>query len=164
LFVEAFLGPAAGNATKAAIAAGYSPKGARQAGHKLLHIAAIVAALGDKRDKLATTVTVADAVLATRVLTGDEALARLSSIARADITLFLPKTHRLRKLPADLRVLIKAIRPTAHGEYLELHDAMRATELLARAGGKLKETIQVESLEDVLTRSWKYRQPESVAS
>jgi hypothetical protein len=41
---------------------------------------------------------------------------------------------------------------------------MRATELLARAGGKLKETIQVESLEDVLARSWKYHRPESVAS
>jgi phage terminase small subunit len=165
LFVEAFLGPAEGNATKAALAAGYSLAGARQAGHKLLQKPQVVAKLGDTRDKLGTAVAVADAALITHgVLTGDQALERLSLIAQADITELLPKQHRLRKLPRQLRLLIKSVRPTAHGEVLEVHDAMRATELLARAGGKLKETIQVESLEDVLARSWKYHRPESVAS
>lgn len=34
-FVEAYMGPAAGNATKAAVLAGYSPRTARQAGHRM---------------------------------------------------------------------------------------------------------------------------------
>ena len=34
-FVEAYMGPAAGNAAKAAVIAGYSPKTARQAGHRM---------------------------------------------------------------------------------------------------------------------------------
>src|SRR5262252_4378749 len=124
-FVEAFLGPAAGNAGRAALAAGYSVKGARQAGHKLLQLPQIKAALGDKGDALGTAAAVATQVLQSRgVLTGEEALERLSTIARADITVFLPKKHRLRKLPPEQRCLIKTVRPTAHGEVLELYDGM----------------------------------------
>jgi phage terminase small subunit len=59
-FVEAYMGPCAGNATKAAESAGYSPKTARQIASRLLTKANIRAAVNEARADL-TTEAIADA-------------------------------------------------------------------------------------------------------
>lgn len=89
----------------------------------------------------------------TVVMTGDEALARLTQYARADIGAVLGPDSAISNLPAEVRQSIKAIRPGRYGTVIELHDAMRATELMAKAGGKLAEKHEHEhrfTLEDIV--------------
>lgn len=105
--------------------------------------AALTALQSAKLDKLVTAV----------VMTGDEALERLSSYARSDIGLVLGPDDPISKLPAEVRQSIKAVRPTRYGTVIELYDAMKATELMAKAAGKLKEHVEHSgrvTLEDIV--------------
>jgi phage terminase small subunit len=71
-FVNAYLGEANGNATKAAIIAGYSERTAKQAGSRLLTHVDVQRALERRLHKAQ--------------MTADEALERVALIARADVT------------------------------------------------------------------------------
>lgn len=152
-FVDALIGPAEGNGAKAAELAGYAKGSAKVTASRLLKKAKIQAALVSARADRVSKALQADDIVRSRVMSGDEALERLTTFARVDATEFLPEGDPLRDLPADLRVCIKAVKETKFGRNIEFHDAMRATELLAKAGGKLKEIVQVESLEDLIAKS-----------
>lgn len=89
----------------------------------------------------------------TAVMTGEEALERLSAYARSDIGLVLGDNNPISKLPLEVRQSIKAVRPTRYGTVIELYDAMKATELMAKAGGKLKDHVEHSgkvTLEDIV--------------
>lgn len=152
-FVTAFLGEANGNAAKAAELAGYGKTSAKVTGSRLLKKPKVQAALVSLRANRVSQALQADEIVRARVMTGDEALERLTLFARVDATEFLDPEDSLRALPADLRACIKSVKETKFGRNIEFHDAMRATELLAKAGGKLKEIVQVESLEDLIAQS-----------
>lgn len=87
------------------------------------------------------------------VMTGEEALERLSTFARADIGQILGPDDPLSKLSLEVRQTIKAVRPTRYGRVIELFDSLRATELMAKASGKLTEKHEHDhkfTLEDIV--------------
>lgn len=84
---------------------------------------------------------------------GDEALARIANVARGDIGDVLVDGDRLKSLPEDVRRRIKSIRETKFGRVVELYDAMHANEVIAKATGKLKDTVRVENLEEIMARA-----------
>jgi hypothetical protein len=86
-FVHAYIGAANGNATKAAIAAGYSEKAARQAGQQVLTSTAVQAAIQTRTEQVP--------------MTADEALEQVASIARADVQ----KVNAADKLRANELIL-----------------------------------------------------------
>lgn len=88
-----------------------------------------------------------------RQMDGDEALARIANVARGDIGDVLPESDRLKLLPEDVRRRIKSIRETKYGREIVLYDALHANEVIAKATGKLKETVRVENLEDIMARA-----------
>jgi hypothetical protein len=137
LFVEAYCGVANFNACEAYRAAGFEGKPASVSANAARLIASdrVSKAVASK---LATRLT------ALRVMDGEEALRRLTLYARADIGHVLPADHPIKQLPEEARLLIKSIRPGRYGTVIELHDSMKATELLAKAAGALKETVKVE--------------------
>lgn len=155
-FVHAFLGDAAGNAAKAAEIAGYAKSSAKVTACRLLKKEHIKLALVSERANQVSQVLQSDQILKERVMTGDEALERLTLFARGDIGQILGPDDPLSKLPADVRATIKAVRYNQYGRNIELYDAMKATELMAKAGGKLIEKHEITgkiSLEDVLEAS-----------
>lgn len=157
-FVAAFLGDAQGNGTKAAVLAGYGKSGAKVIACRLLKKPKIQAALVNlKNQKVNDTLTVSE-IVRERVMSGDEAMERLTTFARADIGQILGPDDAISKLPADVRQTIKSVRPTRYGRVIELHDAMKATELIAKSAGKLKEIVQVESLETLIAKSMEPKQ------
>jgi hypothetical protein len=97
---------------------------------------------------------------------GEEALARISQVARADITeLFDDRGHLLpvSLWPQGLRRCVKSIKQTEFGLAVQLHDSLRAQELMAQAAGVLKMEVKHSgriTLEDVLDAS---RSPEARA-
>ena len=128
------------NATHAYAAAGFT--GGRHNAARLWRKPRIQAALKAK--------------LAARIMAGDEALAMLSLQARFDIRKLFPADSKIAQLPDDVALAIKSVYMTKYGQRIEFHDAQRAAELLAKAGGKLKETVKVEhTLEDILARSYR---------
>lgn len=156
-FVDALGSNPTGNARDAAIAAGYSAKTARIIASQLLAKDHIKQALCKFRDDRVSAAIIASDVVAARVMDGDEAMLKLSLYARADIGLILGPEHRISKLPPEVRLCIKSVRPTRYGDVVELHDSMRATELLAKAGGKLRDAVDVSgtlSIEQILSKSW----------
>lgn len=147
LFVEAYCGVAKFNAAQAYKLAGYkvSPSS---------HASASARLCGKVRVTEAIAARLAVAVARLKIMGGDEALERLSLYARADIGKVLHPDDPLAKLPDDIRLTIKAVRPNAYGRTIELFDSMKATELMAKSAGKLKEVVQVEhTLEEVLALS-----------
>lgn len=139
LFVEAYCGAANFNATKALELAGY--KRIRQNGCRLL-----------TKDYIADAIAARLAVRAQKlIMDGDEALERISRFGRADIRKLFPADHVYQKLPDEIALCIKSITATRYGDRLELYDALKAAELMAKVAGKLKETVKVEhALEDIL--------------
>lgn len=129
MFVEAYLGPSAGNATDAARRAGYRTP--HPTGLRLLQKATIRAAIDAKLDSTA--------------LTTSEILARLSAIASANLddfgdispmggfTLKLDKAKRRGKLHA-----VRKLKSTEDGPEIELYNAMDALEKLGRYRGMWK--------------------------
>lgn len=141
--MAAYVGVAAGNATEAYRIAGYAGtgSGARVNASKLLTSTNVAAAIAERREAKELAL----------VMGGDEAMQRLSVIGRADIGNVLAPDDPINKLPAEVRATIKSVKPGRYGRTLELHDSMKAIELCAKAGGKLKEIVQVErKMEDIL--------------
>jgi hypothetical protein len=94
------------------------------------------------------------AKLAPKIMLGDEALERITLNARFDPRKLFPLEKKIASLPDDVALAIKAVTPTKHGLRIEWHDAQRAAELLAKAAGRLKETIQVDhTLEEIMAHS-----------
>jgi hypothetical protein len=143
LFVEHYCGDAFFVASKAYELAGYKPNRFNAA--RLItkeHVSQAIA------DRLAARVQqVRD------VMDGDEAMKRLSLYARADIGLVLGPNDPIAQLPPEVRLAVKAVRPGRFGRAVEMYDAMKATELLAKAAGKLKEVVQVEDLASLIAKS-----------
>ena len=95
-----------------------------------------------------------NAKLAPRIMLGDEALERMTLYARFDVRKLFPEDKQLAALPDDVALAIRSVTPTRYGRKFEIHDAMRAAEILAKSDGRLKETVKLEhSLEDILAQS-----------
>lgn len=126
LFVEAYIGLARGNATKAAELAGYAGR-TRNA----LHAQAVdVMSLPQVRDAIATRLAQAK-----KCLTADEVLEEISEQARASIDDFLDKDGKLdldKARALGKMHLIKKIAWTKDGFRLELRDAHAALVDLGR--------------------------------
>lgn len=147
LFVEAYCGVANFNASEAYRLAGFEGKPAS--------ISANAARLiGSDRVSKAVAAKFTARIHALRVMDGDEALERLTYYARADIGKVLAADDPIAQLPDDIRLCIKTVRPGKFGRTIELYDSMKATELMAKSAGKLKEIHVVEhTLEEVLALS-----------
>jgi hypothetical protein len=140
LFVEAYCGVANFQPLAAYTLAGYKPDAgnAQKLTVRYRVAQAIAGRIAVKAARL-------------RVMDGDEALERLTLYARADIGKVLDPTDRIARLPDDIRLTIKTVRPGAHGRTIELYDSMKATELMAKSAGKLKDIVKVEhTLEEVM--------------
>lgn len=149
LFVAAYCGAALGNATKAYALAGFKGTGsvARSNACNLLAKDRVAKAVGAGLAKRVEQLSVMD---------GEEALQRISRFARADIRAVLGDDDPIAQLPADVACLIKSVTPTRYGRRIELYDALRANELVAKASGKLRELHDVRvtrSLEDILAEA-----------
>lgn len=131
VFVDEYL--ATFNATKAALAAGYSEKTAHSIGHENLRKPEIAQAI---KERLSAT-----------AMTADEVIMRLADMGRGDIDVFLSddggldldkarkakKTHLVKKLTTKRKVITKddsEIEETI--TTIELYDAQAALEKLAR--------------------------------
>lgn len=134
MFVSFYLGISSGNATDAARRAGY--RFPRVTGCQLLTIPNIRAAIEAKLDELS--------------LSTDEILSRLSEIAAANLEDFIEllpgggfKVDLRKAEKAGKLHLVRVIRRTAYGEWIELHNAMDALDRLARYRGMYGErTVQ----------------------
>lgn len=148
LFVVAYCGAANFSATKAYELAGYSTRGKGSSTR-----ANAIKVLTHPSVQQAVAAKLAARVRDLSVMSGDEALGRLTTYARADIGLILGPDDSLSKLAPEVRQTIKAVRPTRYGRVIELYDAMKATELMAKAGGKLKDHVEHSgkvTLEDIV--------------
>jgi hypothetical protein len=141
LFVTLLLGEAEFNATRAYHLAGYKPGRANAA--RLLRKRRIQLEIADRFNERVVELT---------IMSGDEALTRISNVARSDIGKVLSPEHPIAKLPPEVRAQIKSVTPIKGGGFkVEMYDALRAAEMMAKAGGKLKETVKLESsLEDIV--------------
>jgi phage terminase small subunit len=77
-------------------------------------------------------------------LDADEALHLLSRDAQADIRLLYDDRGRplpVHRWPDEIAHSVKAIQPTAFGIKVVLNDSLKARELLAIAGGKLRQQV-----------------------
>ena len=77
----------------------------------------------------------------------DEALEGITRHARADIGDAFGKDGRLmaiKDMPADVRDAIKSIKQTPSGPVIVMYDKLKARELMAIAGGELKQKHQHE--------------------
>ncbi|MFZ2406386.1 MAG: terminase small subunit [Methylobacter sp.] len=113
------------NATQSAIKAGYSKRSAGQVGHRLL-----------KDDEIKAEIKLQ---LEALTMDADEVLARLADIARSDMhdvmdvrkdggaQIDFAKAIRKKKMG-----MIKSISPTKAGVRVELHDKVRALELIGK--------------------------------
>jgi hypothetical protein len=149
LFVEAYCGAARFSATKAYELAGYSMRGAGSSSRAN----AIKVLTKPDVEKAVTEKLALRVQQLSGVMTGEEALERLSTYARSDIGLVLGENDPISKLPLEVRQTIKSVRPTRYGTVIELYDAMKATELMAKAGGKLKDHVEHSgkvTLEDIV--------------
>lgn len=117
------------NATKAARRAGYSPHSAHVIGSKLLRNPRIQAALVP--------------ALKASHLTTEHVLSRLAAIAGADFSDFLSVDGSidLEKIKSHGH-LVKSFENTKHGPKLELHDALRALELIGKAQRMFNDSAQ----------------------
>jgi phage terminase small subunit len=125
------------NATRSAIAAGYSKKTAYSIGSENLRKPEIKAEI-DKR-------------LTDMVMSSTEVLKRLSDMARSDMSDYIDivdgKTIlNLAKAKEDGKLhLIKSIAPTAHGLRVDLHDAQSALEKIGKYHGLFVERQDITS-------------------
>jgi hypothetical protein len=111
--------------------------------------------IGRDRIGLAIARKVAERTQRLQAMAGDEALERLTRVGRSTIRELLPPGHYLRALPDEVLMLVKSVRPTKYGDVIEVHDAMRAVELLAKAAGKLKDVheVRAKTLEDLIAEA-----------
>jgi DNA-directed RNA polymerase subunit F len=72
---------------------------------------------------------------------GDEALEAITRIARGNIQQLFDAQGKLLKvidMPADVADTVKSLKPTPHGTTIVLFDKLKARELMAIAGGRLR--------------------------
>lgn len=156
LFVEEYL--LDWNATRAALAAGYAEKSARVQGSRLLQHPNV-------RKEIQTR-------LKEKVMSSDEVLARLSKYAHLDLTSYIktwthPETGEVKQyidveaMKKDgVTFLIKGIKHTNHGTYIEFHDPMKALELLGKHHALFTEkqkndvdvTVKFDNVERILEK------------
>ena len=132
------------NATQAAINSGYSEKGARVAGHRLLTNSNISEEISSRVKEMC--------------MSGEEALQLLSDQARGTLDdcmdikdgraiLNFDKMKENGKLH-----LIKSITPTANGLKVELYSSQRALELIAKAHGLFIDKVDIKQEGEVTIR------------
>lgn len=74
----------------------------------------------------------------------DEALEGISNIARADIRRLYDENGNILPVklwPEDLMKVVKTLKPTPFGWQLVLYDRLKSYELMAIAGGKLRQQV-----------------------
>ncbi|HOJ02094.1 MAG TPA: PBSX family phage terminase large subunit [Anaerolineaceae bacterium] len=128
------------NATQAALLAGYSERSAGSIGGENL-----------KKPEIAAEIQLR---LAESAMSADEVIQAIGEIGRADIGDFVEideGTGRIKNIDfgkaqksGKLR-LIRSITPTANGLKIELHDRMRALELLGKRYGLFEDRAQEQS-------------------
>jgi len=139
LWAEALVGPARGNATEAARRAGYRAPEA--------------AASNNKRS--AATMDYARALLALQGMGPEEVVARLSVIARGSAADFLKVTEdgnvQLDWARAEERAAMGLLRKVKFradgGVEIELHDSLKALELMGRIHGLFKDRREISGPE-----------------
>lgn len=151
LFVEAYCGVAEGKAAKAYELAGYKTKGgaSRANASRMLTRPRIRAAIDER---------VFAKIKALRIMDGDEALKGITTIGRSDIRKLFPPEHWVAQLSDEIAYSIKSITRNKHGDpngpsgwRIELYPKDHALEVMAKAGGKLKETVKIEhTLEEIM--------------
>jgi hypothetical protein len=108
LFVEAYVGVAGLNASEAYRLAGFqcAPESVGPNAGRLI-----------KKDRVANAVKarLSARVQQLRIMDGDEALARITQFARADIRKLFPPESRSRKLPDEVAACIKSVTPNKFG-------------------------------------------------
>lgn len=129
-FVEEYL--QCWNATRAAIAAGYSERSAKTTSHRLMENA-------DVREAIQARVS-------EKAMGADEVLLRLADQAKATMEDFVTVEENgdirfdLEKARLSGKIhLIKTISPTPQGFKIELHDQQKALELIGKAHGLFRE-------------------------
>ncbi len=131
-FVEEYL--KCWNATRAAIAAGYSERSASTIAHRLLDCPHVKDAI---RERVAQKAMSADEVL---LRLADQAVSSMEDFLKVGEDGFVIDLEKAR-LSGKLH-LIKAITPTRDGYRIELHDQQKALELLGKAHGLFKEVTE----------------------
>lgn len=116
------------NGTQAAIRAGYSERSARQIASRLLSKDNIARAIKEK--------------ISERVMSADETLYRLAAIARGTIAPFITTNNTIELKTADADAALMLVRSFQEGTEkvgakLELHDSLKALELIGKANGAL---------------------------
>lgn len=116
------------NGTQAAIRAGYSERSARQIASRLLSKANIARAIKEK--------------ISERVMSADETLYRLAAIARGTIEPFITANNTINLKSPEAAASLGLVRSFQEGTdkagaKLELHDSLKALELLGKANGAL---------------------------
>lgn len=116
------------NGTQAAIRAGYSERSARQIASRLLSKANIARAIKEH--------------ISERVMSADEVLYRLAVIARGTIEPFITAGNAIDLKSPDAVASLGLVRSFQEGTEkvgakLELHDALKALEMLGKANGAL---------------------------
>lgn len=134
-FVEAYLGRCLFNATKSAIAAGYSESTAGAMGSENLKKPEIAAEISRK--------------LAERSMGPNEVLDRLASIARNDAADYIHEGGYvdLARMKAEGNIhLVKGVKDTMAGKVIELMDPQAALGTLAKHHGLLRDQIEITAL------------------
>jgi phage terminase small subunit len=137
IFIDEYL--KSWNATEAAKKAGYSEKTAYSSGQRLLKNVEVQQAIQDR--------------LSASAMSADEVIQAIGDIGRADISDFIEidgATGRLKNIDfakakrTGKLNLIKCITPTANGLKIELHDRMRALELMGKHHKLFTENVQLD--------------------
>jgi phage terminase small subunit len=127
LFVSAYLGPAKGNATQAAIAAGYSPDTAASQGSRLLKNAKVSAAVEQRTERL----------LKRHEVTADRILQELAHVAFLDPAELAGEQGTLRELasmPEHVRRAVESLEVRPDGTVkLVPSNKLKALELLGKS-------------------------------
>ena len=135
-FVEEYTGPNLGNATRSAIAAGYSENAAHAIGHENLRKPEIEKAVEDRLDE--------------RAMEANEVLARLADMGRGDMEDFIElkgggdwdlDLEKAKEL--GLLHLVKEISYDSNGlPKIKLYDASRALEKIGKVHGLFVEKVE----------------------
>ena len=143
LFIDEYL--KCWNATQSALNAGYSPRSAHTIGWENLQKPAIAEEIGRRLNESA--------------MSANEVIQAIGEIGRSDISDFIEideETGRLKSIDfgkakrAGKLNLIKTITPTANGLKVELHDKMRALELMGKHHGLFMDRVDVTSNGDTI--------------
>ena len=140
-FVEYYL--QTWNATQSAIKAGYSKRSAGVIGYENLTKPQIAEEIQRRIDDV--------------VMTSNEVLTNLSDIARSNVESLMDindrgqLTFNFKRAQAEGKLhLIKSIIPTAYGTKVELHDRMKALELIGKHNGLFMDRVDVTSNGDTI--------------